>query len=152
PPRVIAKRFGEPVETVKSRLKRALNLLRKRLDPADAEGRQLFGATILSLSRGPAESLLFATIGAKAAATGVLVMTTTAKSAAAIVALILIACGFFYALREKATPDEAPARTNTGIETSDELVRRPAGAATILAPIKPGPAVEEEQTSASPSK
>jgi RNA polymerase sigma factor (sigma-70 family) len=81
PPRAIAKRLGEPVETVKSRLKRALALLREKLGPDDRDSGHAFGAVLLALARRPRGAAI---LTAKAAVIGVLVMTTTSKSAAMV--------------------------------------------------------------------
>src|SRR5688572_30476012 len=50
-PRAIAKRLGVPVETVRTRLKRALARLRERLDRKYGSGREAWGALLFPFAR-----------------------------------------------------------------------------------------------------
>jgi RNA polymerase sigma factor (sigma-70 family) len=85
PPRAIARKLGVPVETVRTRLKRAIERLREHLDKAWNEDRR---AWCLALGR-----LAFrGGSGPIAAVTGAISMKVSAKLAAA--AALLLALGF----------------------------------------------------------
>lgn len=73
PPRAIAARLGVPVETVRTRLKRALEMLRARLDREHGGGRAAWSAALLSWAEGGG------------VATGPALVTTLAGGAAVLV-------------------------------------------------------------------
>jgi len=94
-PAVIAQRQGVPVETVRTRLKRALALLRERLDREAGGDQEAWMAALLPLAgRGtgaPPVTGGVGTGGAVTVATGVLLMGMKAK--AVVAALLLVAAG-----------------------------------------------------------
>ena len=84
PPRAIARRLGVPKETVRTRLKRALLLLRQQLDRH--HGRATWGALLLPFVE-PAGPLLATATAVEAFTAGALLMTTKYQVAAGAVAL-----------------------------------------------------------------
>src|SRR5262252_3928011 len=72
PPRAIARRLGLPVETVRTRQKRALKRLRQRLDGRHGGDRAAWCALLLPFAHVPAGPVA-------ALSAGVLAMTTKAK-------------------------------------------------------------------------
>ncbi len=105
PPQVAA-RLGVPVETVRTRLKRALSLLRERLDAEEGGGRRRWMALLLPLVRravpGPPEAV--AGGSALAIAAGVLAMGIKTKAAVAVGVLLAAGFGIWSASREEAPP------------------------------------------------
>src|SRR5262249_44928366 len=81
PPRALARRMTAPVETVRSRQKRALALLRAKLAPTDSEAGDRFGASLLALAQGAPSVTATTVAGGHAPALGALFMTTQAKIA-----------------------------------------------------------------------
>src|SRR6185503_15163685 len=143
PPRKIAAREGVPVATVKTRLARALALLRTALDREHGSDGRSWALALLPLpARGRFGPLL----------TGTALMSTLAKSALAAAALVLVV---WFARREpradashrEATPTGA-ARIELDASTPSESVAVPASrvsaalAATPAAP-EPEPAPAE---------
>lgn len=89
PPREIAKRLDLPVETVKQRLRRALALLRTRLDKDHGSREKWLGSLILlTLPSAKASSAGLKTIGLKTL--GASMTTAKTKTALAATALLLI--------------------------------------------------------------
>jgi RNA polymerase sigma-70 factor (ECF subfamily) len=80
PPRAIARRLSVPVETVRTRLKRALALLRARLDRHCDGGRAAWCALLLPYA-GKAGAVPAAAAALQATFTGVVLMTSKAKFA-----------------------------------------------------------------------
>jgi hypothetical protein len=82
----VARRLGVPVETVRTRLKRALAHLKRRLDHEHGGDRRSWVLALLPLAS------LHAEAAAGAGATlGALIMSTKAKAAAGIVVLLILA-------------------------------------------------------------
>ena len=89
PPREIAARGGEPVETVRTRIKRGLAALRARLDE-DAGGRRAWLAALAPLTlTESAPPVPLGTTAAKAA-TGALAMTIQTKLVLAVVLVLAV--------------------------------------------------------------
>jgi RNA polymerase sigma-70 factor (ECF subfamily) len=116
PPREIAERQGVPVETVRTRLKRALLHLRGRLDDAHDGDRRAWAGLLLPLG-GPAAgsgvaaaSATAATSASTATTTGVLLMGTKTKLAAAAVCVALLGAAAWLTFRteELSAPEPAP--------------------------------------------
>jgi RNA polymerase sigma factor (sigma-70 family) len=121
----VAARHGVPVETVKTRQRRALDMLRARLAHLDdGAGRRGF-AVLLVLARPDASP---AAGGAAVPATvlGGLAMTTLAKSIAAAVVLVA-AGGAWWALRGGAgdTATDAPATASAAPTAESAAARAP---------------------------
>jgi RNA polymerase sigma factor (sigma-70 family) len=110
-PRAIAKRLGVPVETVRTRLKRALAQLRERLDRKYGE-REAWGALLFPLVRHAPLSLgpAFLTV-----------MTLQAKLALAssVVAAVLAALFFWDARRSSSVPLAAASSTQPPASLAD---------------------------------
>lgn len=104
PPRVIAERLGVPVATVKSRLLRAHERLRARLDeggPRERDQRRRALAAFAGISlAGP----LSAATAAGTAVTGVIMGLTTKSVVVAAAALVVLGVGVYVVL-----PGDAPA-------------------------------------------
>lgn len=85
PPRQIALRLGLPVATVKTRLTRAVGLLRARLDHEHGHDRRAWLAPLLGIARPRATRSGIATMAA--AVSGTLLMSGKMKMAAALTAI-----------------------------------------------------------------
>jgi RNA polymerase sigma-70 factor (ECF subfamily) len=101
-PPEIAARLGDPVETVRTRLKRALVLLRERLDAEEGGVRRRWVLLLLPLTGPTVPWPPRAVAGGSALATaaGVLAMGTKAKVALAVGILALMGTGVWLGLRE----------------------------------------------------
>lgn len=86
PPRAIARRIEVPVETVRTRLKRAFALLRNRLDARQGGSRAAWAALLVPLA-GPPAQLPAWCAGVKSALTGVLLMSSKTQITAMATAL-----------------------------------------------------------------
>jgi RNA polymerase sigma-70 factor (ECF subfamily) len=88
PPRAIAAKQGVPVETIRTRLKRAQELLRERLLPADEATRRerVQGLLVLAGAR---------TIDGVLVATGGAIVATKAWIAAAVVVVVVVGFGWW---------------------------------------------------------
>ncbi len=82
PPRAVARRLSVPVETVRTRLKRAMAQLRTRLDARTDGGRPAWCALLLPFAKSPAAPLAAVATAVHGTITGVLFMTTKTKVAA----------------------------------------------------------------------
>ncbi len=93
PPPEIAGRLGVPLETVRTRLRRALALLRERLDEGEERGRRRWAVVLLPLARTPDPVAPGGPAGgwSPAAAAGVLAMATNMKVAVGTAAALLLA-------------------------------------------------------------
>jgi len=85
-PRAIARQLGVPVETVRTRIKRAMAQLRARLDAQRGGDRAAWCALLLPFA-GRTSPLVTTAAAVQAAITGVLLMTTKVKLATAVTAL-----------------------------------------------------------------
>ena len=116
PPRVIAVRMGAPVETVKSRLKRARMQLRRQLESRDGAWR----FALAPLVGGDALS------GTTAAATmGASVMSTKLKTAAALLVSALLGAATWYVIdggRDAPDADVGSAGERLLADARDEAV------------------------------
>ncbi|MBL8896047.1 MAG: sigma-70 family RNA polymerase sigma factor [Planctomycetes bacterium] len=107
PQREIAQRMGVPVETVHSRLRRALELLRARLD-ADHGGDRLswtLGLVPLALPSGAVPMAVLSS----SAVPGALAMLVKLKSVAVVLAIALIGCLWLTWSRSSESASEKPA-------------------------------------------
>ncbi|MCI0342588.1 MAG: sigma-70 family RNA polymerase sigma factor [Planctomycetales bacterium] len=96
PPREVARRLGVPVETVKTRLKRAIGILRERFDARHGGDRRAWTALVLPLAAPP----IAATSGiATAAISGGAVVAKTSKAAFAALALLAMGTGAWWVSR-----------------------------------------------------
>jgi RNA polymerase sigma factor (sigma-70 family) len=137
PPREIARRLGVPVETVRTRIKRGLDLLRVRLDREHRQGR---GAWCLALVTGlkiePPSLLAAGAAVLGAGLPGVVAMSLTKKAALAVVIAALGSTALLLVNRgEPAVPRETPATA----APAPTLSRSPDAASPLPA------AVEEER-------
>jgi RNA polymerase sigma-70 factor (ECF subfamily) len=90
-PPEIARRQGIPIDTVRTRLRRAIERLRERLVGEAGGDRRAFLAALLPLARRAAPEQAAAGAGAGAAAVaGGILMGTQAKAAVALAALVLL--------------------------------------------------------------
>jgi RNA polymerase sigma-70 factor (ECF subfamily) len=96
PPREVAARLGVPVETVRSRLRRAHERLRERLDEEGGGDRRKWALAALAWRDGPTG----ATTAATTSVLGGLAMTTVQKLAVAAVVLLAIGATTWIALRD----------------------------------------------------
>jgi RNA polymerase sigma factor (sigma-70 family) len=112
-PREVAARMGVPVETVRARVRRAVDKLRTRLDEKHGGRRAAWLAPLL---KGTPDE-----VGPRtgAAATGGLAMTTTQKTVAACVMLLLV-LGAGLLFSSSAGRETVGARTAGRAEESDE--------------------------------
>ena len=127
PPREIARRLGEPVETVRTRLKRALAELRARLDEGRGGDRRAWAVLLVPLASGGGR------IGEWGA--GGLAMGAAAKAAAGVAAAAILGAAWWAWPREVPLPGGAPA-TNAPAA----LAKLPAPAEGVAAPPVPVPA------------
>jgi len=111
PPSAIAERQGVPVETVKTRLQRALTQLRERFDAENEGDREKWCLALLPLLRRSLNTS--AARGTAATAAGVLVMGAKAKVVAALITAAVVAAGvlFWTSRTEVAEVASAPAST-----------------------------------------
>jgi len=111
-PREIAAAIGAPVETVRTRLKRGLALLRSRLDSVHGGDRKAWTLALLPLAGLGALPASAAAGGATAATSlGVLAMTTKAKIVLGTLLVLLLLVGIVIGPgggREAGPPDSAP--------------------------------------------
>jgi RNA polymerase sigma factor (sigma-70 family) len=130
PPREVAARMGVPVETVRARVRRAVEKLRARLDEEHGGRRAAWLAPLLA--GGPDEAA-----PARPATGGGLVLTTTQKSvaAAALVALLFGGAWIAASSGERRTDDDAGATASADdAPARPTRRRRRAGDAAELAP------------------
>jgi hypothetical protein len=120
PPRDVAARMGVPVETVRARVRRAVEKLRARLDDEHEGNRAAWLAPLFAAGRGRSSP---SPIGA--ATTGVLAMTTTQKVALAIAAVLLLGVGVSIVGRMSSRSDDVVVPENVQRDTSDAALRRP---------------------------
>jgi len=107
PPREIARRLGVPVETVKTRLQRALALLRARLDQEHGSREKWLGG-LVPLAWPGAEGAVAGASAVGLTTMGVWMMSLKSKALlAGLAALLLVAAGILYAIRDM---NEAPGR------------------------------------------
>lgn len=124
PPRAIARRHGVPVETVRTRLKRAHELLRARLERELGSERGALGLLLLPLARGPSGLRALPPVLALTA------MSTTLKlalAAAAACVLVLLAA------RRSGSPGLA-GEPFEPVRATAELRAAPAEPAPLAAP------------------
>jgi RNA polymerase sigma factor (sigma-70 family) len=134
PPRDVATRMGVPVETVRSRVRRAVEQLRTRLDDDHGGRRAAWLAPLLASGITDAPRVPIA-----APAAGVMAMTTAQKAAVAVLTLLLLGAGAAVTL----LPDgDAPAPRETARDDADvpaaqrrarNRAERPAGEAVTEA-------------------
>jgi len=109
PPSAIAERQGVPVETVRTRLKRALAQLRERFDAESGGDRSVWTSALGPLVHGMPSPPASATT----TAWGGLVMKTTTKAALAAVGLLLFAGGVWLGKSQAPEAPSAPPPTPT---------------------------------------
>jgi RNA polymerase sigma-70 factor (ECF subfamily) len=116
PPRAIARRLGLPVETVRTRQKRGLDLLRGRMD---RESRGDRAAWSLALVRGlqvPASTAEVCGVLAGASLGGVLVMGVVQKVALGAAAVGLVVLGALRVSGERARAEEPESAVTEPVE------------------------------------
>ena len=128
PPREVAARLAVPVETARTRVKRALARLREDLDRRETGGRAAWGAALLPLA-GPARA------PSAAPMPEVLVMTTTTKGLVAAAAVAVVAGVAWTTLRASDRGEDgravAPAVASAG---EGALAAWPAAPSSAAAP------------------
>lgn len=131
-PPEVAARQGVPLETVRTRLRRALERLRGRLDREHRGGRRTWSLLLLPLAGRPEP----AAPGAVAAAgvAGGLLMTLKAKAAVAAAVLLVAAGAAWWGGRGPASPDPLPRIAATPI-----IAEAPAAPVPEAAPAAPIP-------------
>jgi RNA polymerase sigma factor (sigma-70 family) len=110
PPRQIAAELGVPVATVWNRLRRALQLLRERLDAEHGGERSAWTVALTPFAMGTREAAA-AKVAGTATVTlglGVLAMTLKAKLAAAVVVFVTLAGAVLLWQRNDGLPAEPP--------------------------------------------
>lgn len=117
-PAKIAARLGVPLETVKTRLKRALAMLRARFDAEHAGDRTAWCATFAPLAglTTPANAAVAGGFVGATWITGALIMKVLAWSAAAVTALAVV--GMLWTWNDDAT--DAARDTNVVVAPTDE--------------------------------
>jgi RNA polymerase sigma-70 factor (ECF subfamily) len=131
--RAVAERLGAPVETVRTRLKRALAQLRERLDAKHGGDGRTWAAALLPFAAGGGG------VTAPALVQGGLVMTAKTKAALALAAVILVALTISVALL--GGRDEPPP-----VETAAVPAPRPTPVAVVEERAPPPPAPEPPKT------
>ncbi|MEW6744730.1 MAG: sigma-70 family RNA polymerase sigma factor [Planctomycetota bacterium] len=145
PPREVARRLGEPIETVKSRQKRALQRLRSELEHEVGEDHRSLGSALLAIagwSPAPAAVTVAGVAGATGGAeviaatgAGALLMSAQAKIAVAV-GILIIAAGVTWTLLPEARetgarteqasfPDKREAQAVEPISAGQSLVTQP---------------------------
>jgi RNA polymerase sigma-70 factor (ECF subfamily) len=116
PPAAIAARLGAPVETVRTRLRRALAMLRERLDGEGGGDRRKWMVLLLPLARRAVPGLPEGVAGGSALATawGALAMGMKAKVAVAAVVLLLGAGWWMTRVGEREAGPAAPSGPAAG--------------------------------------
>lgn len=119
PPRQIAMELGVPVATVWNRLRRALQLLRERLDAEHGGERSAWTVALTPFAMGTREAAAAKVAGTATVALGlgVLAMTLKAKLAAAVVVLVMLAGTALLWQRHDSLPAEPP-REVAGLDGS----------------------------------
>jgi RNA polymerase sigma factor (sigma-70 family) len=130
PPRAIARAMGVPVETVRSRLKRALELLRERLIAKrgatdDTKSRRELALLLFDVSRGAggvggAGGAAGGAVASVGAWVGAITMTTTVKFALA--AGVLLAAGAGWWMQSRNVLPAEPKRVVAGVTDDEESV------------------------------
>jgi RNA polymerase sigma factor (sigma-70 family) len=145
PPSVIAARTGVPVETVRTRLRRALTLLRERFDAESRGGRAEWSLALLPLLEHPGHAFVPAgtTVGA---VTGGVAMKTSAM--VGFVAASLAACGL--AWWAFASDDPAPVPVAQAPAPSPGRPPTRPARARNAEPSSPAPAVAPAPAPAAP--
>jgi RNA polymerase sigma-70 factor (ECF subfamily) len=138
PPIEIARRQGIPAATVRSRLKRGLAELRRRLDTDGPRGR----AWAMALGLSPSPALAPAGSPAITAAKGALLMKASSKTALAVLlAILMLLGGAVWRWRDtgRSTPGGEP-----GIDTlaTEQSLNRPSGKGAPPPPRLRGAAAE----------
>jgi RNA polymerase sigma-70 factor (ECF subfamily) len=140
PPRAIAKRLALPVETVRTRTRRALERLREELDRRHGGDRGQWMRSLLPLaSISSTASLLGGLMGAAAQLSGVVLVTAKVKIGIAATVLVVSSIVAWYLVMEDAPPRSgSPIVTGSGAaEPERPPVAASAGPATALAPGSP---------------
>lgn len=140
PPRAIARRRSLPVETVRTRLKRALEMLRARLDREYGGERGAWSALLVPLARGPLPTPLGRIAESLPPVLTVAVMSTQAKVAGAVAVAGLIAVLLWSGRGgpvQSGTDEPAPvaARALAPFETEAPLAPTPAAVPSERAPL-----------------
>jgi RNA polymerase sigma factor (sigma-70 family) len=110
PPREIARRQQVPVETVRTRTKRALALLRTRLDEQSGGDRRSWCVALLPLVQGKKGAV--AAAGGAGLIGGILLMSTKSKVTVAAVLLALLLGVGYVTLRPAKSGSDLPVRPN----------------------------------------
>ncbi len=120
-----ATRLGVPLETVRTRHRRALADLRKRLD-RDSGGRGQWAPALLGAG---APALAGGTSATTATTMGCLIMSTSSKVVFATAALLVICMGFWWATHGPTEKEEVGSLRTTSEESdlSEETSREGAG-------------------------
>ncbi|HEU4394564.1 MAG TPA: sigma-70 family RNA polymerase sigma factor, partial [Planctomycetota bacterium] len=139
-PPAIAARLGVPLETVRTRLRRALVRLREEMDREHRGDRKRWTLLLLPLARQPEPAAAGAALSAGVA--GGLVMTLKAKAAVGAAVLLLLA-GTAWRFRpsEEAPPDQSgPVAAAPPTADAAPAIATPAGEVPASAPaIAAGP-------------
>lgn len=111
PPREVAERMGVPVETVRSRVRRGLEQVRRSLDAQHGGDGHAWKLVLLPLAKladgvglgtgGAAAAATTASAGSAGALTGALLMPAQSKVTAAVLALVLLAGGAWFLLDDR---------------------------------------------------
>ncbi len=134
PPRLVAKRLGLPVETVRTRHRRALEKLRARLDASTGGKRDAWCLGLIPLAAPANSAGLAAGVAATAAACAeIVLMLSTPVKLAAVSVLLLIGGFVFWNSRERTT-DPLPNTAAHEPGATDAVAERPKTAATPKAP------------------
>ena len=129
-PRQVAERMGVPVETVRSRVRRGLQQVRRRLDAQHGGDGHAWKLALLPLARladgagaaagGAAAATTTASAGSAGAMTGALLMSAQSKITAAVLALVLLAGGAWYLFDDGRPDDDAPTVLEVGETPTDD--------------------------------
>ncbi|MBI1851094.1 MAG: sigma-70 family RNA polymerase sigma factor, partial [Planctomycetes bacterium] len=96
PPREVAKRLGVPVETVRTRVRHALGLLRAELDRRNGGDREAWCVALLPLCALEKSSAVGAAAPLKATVAAGVFMATKLKIAIAAIVLVLVALAMWH--------------------------------------------------------
>ncbi|MFO0983303.1 MAG: sigma-70 family RNA polymerase sigma factor [Planctomycetota bacterium] len=122
PPRRIGKQLDLPVETVRTRIKRALDQLRERLDREHPQDRGAWWSSLAALAAIKSSSSLATVVTSLAAGIpGALVMSAKVKAAVAASVLIVSSIVAWQLTREPSSSAPAGAGTRTDDQASVEL-------------------------------
>ncbi len=140
PPRAIARRQGVPVETVRTRIKRALAMLRDKLDREYGD-RAVWCAVLLPLARRPSIPSLIAPLT---------VMTLQTKIAVGVVALVSAAI-FLFQERRRPAPEPRIAAAAELEESPAESIAAPSEKLIASTEAELRSTVAEEKPSTEPA-